>query len=316
VLIMEGGHPDEGHEEIEERAVPRINLGPPITITSPTHSDLSLPLHSLYNPQHPTSTSSRPLPEEPPQQLPSSSSVVPPTRRLSKDRSSHVSEVEAGPSTIRETRHIRKTQDSLEVPIRTHRRSSLPPQAPRRSSSLRSNESDTPTKGSLARDHMVETGSADVASAGTGKQMGAYDRFGNDTGGCEVVEKGAKGDEVINEKQERAVHELPPGRGVMPSQRNELLNLPPPPPFHLIVKNLGVGIPKNNVSSYVGLKFRRICTVFILITIADLCGRWLPKRFHKKEDTGVEDSEVPKRRKKYILNEVGCECHSGEVLAM
>ncbi|KAK4686772.1 hypothetical protein P7C73_g3345, partial [Tremellales sp. Uapishka_1] len=66
---------------------------------------------------------------------------------------------------------------------------------------------------------------------------------------------------------------------------NTLLNLPPPLPFHLQVSDLQIGIP-DKVS-------------------------FLPSWLHKKRK--VDDGG---QRKKWILKEVGCDCRSGEVLAI
>ncbi|WRT65356.1 uncharacterized protein IL334_002299 [Kwoniella shivajii] len=84
----------------------------------------------------------------------------------------------------------------------------------------------------------------------------------------------------------------------IPSHRSKmdipsaLLNLPPPLPFHLSVKGLTIGIPDKKVSS------------------------WIPKFFKK----GKEETPLPaigeERKKKWILKDVGCDCRSGEVLAI
>ncbi|WWD16853.1 hypothetical protein CI109_101285 [Kwoniella shandongensis] len=73
---------------------------------------------------------------------------------------------------------------------------------------------------------------------------------------------------------------------------NALLNLPPPLPFHLSVEGLTIGVPDWKAPS------------------------WLPKAFtkRKKEESVPENRE--KQRKRWILKDVGCECRSGEVLAI
>ena len=73
-----------------------------------------------------------------------------------------------------------------------------------------------------------------------------------------------------------------------------LLNLPPPLPFDLRVDGLTVGVPLTGPNKWVP--------------------KWLRKRKKSEADENAEDG-APKR-KKWILKDVGCECKSGEVLAM
>ena len=73
-----------------------------------------------------------------------------------------------------------------------------------------------------------------------------------------------------------------------------LLNLPPPLPFDLRVDGLTVGVPLTGPHKWVP--------------------KWLRKRKKSEADEDAEDG-TPKR-KKWILKDVGCECKSGEVLAM
>ncbi|KAK8861246.1 hypothetical protein IAR55_002065 [Kwoniella newhampshirensis] len=72
--------------------------------------------------------------------------------------------------------------------------------------------------------------------------------------------------------------------------KNTLLNLPPPLPFHLSVEGLTIGVPDWKAPT------------------------WLPKAFTKKKKAVAEEGE--KQRKRWILKDVGCECKSGEVLAI
>ncbi|WVR04136.1 hypothetical protein IAU60_001135 [Kwoniella sp. DSM 27419] len=70
-----------------------------------------------------------------------------------------------------------------------------------------------------------------------------------------------------------------------------LLNLPPPLPFNLAVEGLTIGVPESRASS------------------------WMPAFLvAKKKREDVTDDQKPK--KKWILKDVGCECRSGEVLAI
>ncbi|KAK6907065.1 hypothetical protein I203_101054 [Kwoniella mangroviensis CBS 8507] len=70
---------------------------------------------------------------------------------------------------------------------------------------------------------------------------------------------------------------------------NALLNLPPPLPFHLSVESLTIGVPNKKVIP------------------------WIPGFFRQKQPAAIGED---KPKKKWILKDVGCECRSGEVLAI
>ncbi|OXG10187.1 ABC transporter family protein [Cryptococcus neoformans Ze90-1] len=76
-------------------------------------------------------------------------------------------------------------------------------------------------------------------------------------------------------------------------RKNALLNLPPPLPFDLAVEMLTIGVPDRKAL------------------------RWIPnlsKVFAKRKGKDEEETERPK--KKWILQDVSCECQNGEVLAI
>ncbi|WVF67064.1 hypothetical protein IAT40_001808 [Kwoniella sp. CBS 6097] len=73
--------------------------------------------------------------------------------------------------------------------------------------------------------------------------------------------------------------------------RGALLNLPPPLPFHMAVEHLSIGIPESKAN------------------------KWLPSVFRKNKKQGG-DIDLEKPKKTWILKDVGCECRSGEVLAI
>ncbi|WVQ77432.1 hypothetical protein IAR50_007118 [Cryptococcus sp. DSM 104548] len=75
------------------------------------------------------------------------------------------------------------------------------------------------------------------------------------------------------------------------SETNTLLSLPPPLPFNLAVERLTVGVPDHGGPS------------------------WLKNLIGGKKRKSESDGEE-KPKKKWILNEVSCECRSGEVLAI
>ncbi|WVW79872.1 hypothetical protein I302_101842 [Kwoniella bestiolae CBS 10118] len=99
----------------------------------------------------------------------------------------------------------------------------------------------------------------------------------------------------INQDSSPENHELqalPSYHDLVTTQSNDvnaLLNLPPPLPFHLSVEGLTIGVPDKKVIP------------------------WIPK-FLSKEKPAAIGEEKP--RKKWILKDVGCECRSGEVLAI
>ncbi|WVQ94560.1 hypothetical protein IAU59_001640 [Kwoniella sp. CBS 9459] len=105
----------------------------------------------------------------------------------------------------------------------------------------------------------------------------------------------------VSEKVQPERHELKtvPSRRVVADtekhenqeDRNALLNLPPPLPYHLAVERLSIGIPESKAN------------------------RWIPSIFKRKGSEEIVDSEKPKK-KNWILKDVGCECRSGEVLAI
>ncbi|OCF32364.1 ABC transporter [Kwoniella heveanensis BCC8398] len=79
-----------------------------------------------------------------------------------------------------------------------------------------------------------------------------------------------------------------------PQDRSALLNLPPPLPYHLAVEGLSIGIPESKAN------------------------KWIPNflsKNNKRKNVESADLEKPKK-KKWILKDVGCECRSGEVLAI
>ncbi|WWC87631.1 uncharacterized protein L201_002521 [Kwoniella dendrophila CBS 6074] len=106
----------------------------------------------------------------------------------------------------------------------------------------------------------------------------------------------------ISEKENRGEIQIPPYTTnqheiLIPSKSNDndinaLLNLPPPLPFHLSVEGLTIGVPDKKVTS------------------------WIPKflKKDKDKDHSAIGEETPK--KKWILQDVSCECRSGEVLAI
>ncbi|OXG32398.1 ABC transporter family protein [Cryptococcus neoformans Bt120] len=76
-------------------------------------------------------------------------------------------------------------------------------------------------------------------------------------------------------------------------RKSALLNLPPPLPFDLAVEMLTIGVPDRKAL------------------------RWIPnlsKVFAKRKEKDEEETERPK--KKWILQDVSCECQNGEVLAI
>jgi hypothetical protein len=114
---------------------------------------------------------------------------------------------------------------SLEVPLGgLDRRSSSPGRPPKRSSSLRNDQAK-----SRHQEAEVDPSSSEMSH--------------------EVSEKTTHNDKPKQEKILAETTENRPGK-------NELLNLPPPPPFNLAVTKLGVGIPERRVStSYESLRF-------------------------------------------------------------
>ncbi|ODN87104.1 ABC transporter [Cryptococcus wingfieldii CBS 7118] len=75
---------------------------------------------------------------------------------------------------------------------------------------------------------------------------------------------------------------------------NAILSLPPPLPFDLAVESLTVGVPDHGGPSL----------------------RWLRRLLGRKKRQSEVEEKDEKPKKKWILNEVSCECRSGQVLAI
>lgn len=76
-------------------------------------------------------------------------------------------------------------------------------------------------------------------------------------------------------------------------RKNALLNLPPPLPYDLVVEKLTIGVPNRKAL------------------------RWVPSLFKVFAKRKEKDEEEPgKPKKKWILQDVSCECQNGEVLAI
>ncbi|WWC68886.1 uncharacterized protein I206_102822 [Kwoniella pini CBS 10737] len=98
----------------------------------------------------------------------------------------------------------------------------------------------------------------------------------------------------VNPQFERMRSEDPMER-IRSNDVNALLNLPPPLPFHLSVEGLTIGVPDKKVPAWIPK---------------------LPKYFKRDNKEIVPPIGEEKPKKKWILKEVGCECRSGEMLAI
>ena len=103
---------------------------------------------------------------------------------------------------------------------------------------------------------------------------------------------------------------------------NALLDLPPPMPLRLDVRDLWVGVPESKAISYV---YSRPCDESELLCDIGLglanIESWLPKRLERPQGKSsdaaeLEKGEQPKERKKWILKGAHCECVPGQVMAM